>query len=243
MGMTIAAILAGGLGSRMGCGDMPKQYLQVGARPVIVHTAEKFLTHPQVDHVLVLAPRPWIAFTQNSLAEHLPAASTLTVTEGGETRNDTISNALTWIAEQFGIKEDHIILTHDAVRPFVTHRIISDNIAAAREHGACDTAIPATDTIVRSEDGLFISEIPPRSALFQGQTPQSFRCNKLRALIDSLTPEEETRLTDACCVFALRREPVFLVPGEVHNIKITYPFDLKIAQAMLEIKEEEHFDT
>ena len=236
--MTIAAILAGGLGSRMGSSGMPKQYLQVGTRPVIVHTVEKFLAHPQVDHVLVLAPRSWVGFTQDSLSEHLPKTDAVTVTEGGETRNGTIRNALDWIAKAYGAEEEHVIITHDAVRPFVTHRIISDNIAAAREYGACDTAIPATDTIVRSDDGVFISEIPPRSVLYQGQTPQSFRCNKLRALIDSLTPEEETMLTDACCVFALRREPVFLVQGEVHNIKITYPFDLKIAQAMLGIEEE-----
>jgi len=236
--MTIGAILAGGIGSRMGNSAMPKQYLQVGTRPIIVHTVEKFLAHPQVEHVVVLTPRSWLGFTQDSLNEHLPRNHGVAVIEGGETRNDTLRCALDWAAAQFGTAEDHIIVTHDAVRPFVTHRIISDNIAAARKHGACDTVIPATDTIVRSDDGAFISMIPPRKSMFQGQTPQSFRCNKLREIMNSLLPEEEAVLTDACGIFALRREPVALVQGEVHNIKITWPYDLKVAHALLGIEEE-----
>ncbi len=235
--MVIAAILAGGVGSRMGNVNMPKQYLQLGSRPIIAHTAEKFLVHPQVEHVVVLTPRAWLSFTQDTLAEHLPNGHGVAVIAGGERRNDTLRNALAYIKETFGSDEDHILLTHDAVRPFVTHRIINDNIAAARSHGACDTVVPASDTIVRSEDGCFISMIPPRDTMFQGQTPQSFRCNKLQALMDSLTPEEEEVLTDACKIFSLRGEPVALVQGENYNIKITYPFDLKVAAALLGLEE------
>jgi len=227
--MTIAAILAGGTGSRMG-GGIPKQYLPVGGRPVIVHTAEKFTAHPQVDCVLVLAPTAWLEHTRDCLAEH----HSVTVIQGGETRNDTIRTALDWIAATCGTDEDHVILTHDAVRPFVTNQIISNNIAAVHTHGACVTAIPAIDTIVKSKDNAFAGEIPPRGELYLAQTPQSFRCNKLRELMNSLTPEEAHALTDATCIYALRNEPVFLVPGEARNIKITYPFDMKVAQAILE---------
>jgi 2-C-methyl-D-erythritol 4-phosphate cytidylyltransferase len=237
--MTIAAILAGGVGSRMGNVNMPKQFLQVGTRPILVHTVEKFLVHPQVEHVVVLTPGPWLGFTLDTLAEHLPATHGVAVIEGGETRNDTLRNALRYAAEQFGgVQEEHIIVTHDAVRPFVTHRIISDNIAAAREHGACDTVIPATDTIVRSDDGAFITVIPPRASMYQGQTPQSFQCNKLWALMETLLPEEEAILTDACKIFSIRGEPVALVQGETHNIKITYPYDLKVANALLGLEEK-----
>jgi len=235
--MIIAAILGGGIGSRMGNVNMPKQYLQLGSRPILVHTVEKFFVHPQVERVVVLTPPSWLGFTQDILNAHLPKGHNVAVIAGGERRNDTLRCALDYVQEQFGGGEDHILLTHDAVRPFITHRVISDNIAAAREHGACDTVVPASDTIVRSDDGQFISLIPPRKSMYQGQTPQSFTCDKLRALMDSLRPEEEASLTDACKIYSLRGEPVALVQGEVHNIKITYPFDLKVAHAMLGVEE------
>jgi len=231
--MTLAAILAGGAGSRMGNVNMPKQFLQLGSRPILVHTVEKFLVHPQVKRVVVLTPASWLSFTQDILNEHLPKGHSVAVIPGGEKRNDTLRCALDYVKEQFGDEEDHILLTHDAVRPFVTHRLISDNIAATKQHGACNTVVPASDTIVCSDDGEFISRIPRRDSMYQGQCPQTFKCNKLRAMMELLRPEEEAALTDACKIYALRGEPVALVPGEVHNIKITYPFDLKVAHAML----------
>ena len=111
---------------------------------------------------------------------------------------------------------------------------ISVNIAAALAHGACDTVVPATDTIVESLDGELISSIPNRSVLYQGQTPQSFNMRELRETLESLTPEESAILTDACKAFVLRGKKVALVRGDVSNIKITYPQDLRVAEAMLE---------
>ena len=155
------------------------------------------------------------------------------VIEGGSSRNDTVYRALCHIESNYGMDEETVIVTHDAVRPFVTHRIISENIAAARQYGACDTVIPATDTIVESRNGSEISNIPPRSQMYQGQTPQSFRAKKLKEIYESLTPAEKDSLTDACKIFVMKGEPVYLVEGEVFNIKITYPYDLKVAQTLL----------
>ncbi|MCL2107016.1 MAG: 2-C-methyl-D-erythritol 4-phosphate cytidylyltransferase [Oscillospiraceae bacterium] len=226
--MIIAAIMAGGIGSRMGSSAMPKQYLPLGGKPILLHTVEKFLVHPQVEHVAVLTPRSWISHTKDILKN-----SAAQVIEGGETRNDTLWNALRYTEEAFGGEDDHILITHDAVRPFVTHRIISENIESAQKYGACDTVIPATDTIVESRAGTLISGIPERKTMFQGQTPQSFRTRKLRALMERLSEEESAILTDACKIFVMRGEPVAMVTGETHNIKITYPYDLKVAQALL----------
>ena len=108
-----------------------------------------------------------------------------------------------------------------------------ENIDAAKKYGACDTVVPATDTIVESKDGEVISQIPNRATLFQGQTPQSFNAKKLKALYEGLTDEEKDILTDACKIFAMKGEKVYLVEGEVSNMKITYPFDLKVAATML----------
>ena len=160
------------------------------------------------------------------------------VMAGGSDRNSTIMNAINYIEENFVLDDDTIIVTHDAVRPFVTHRIIMDNIEAAVKVGACDTVIPATDTIVESLDGEKISSIPDRSKVYQGQTPQSFRAKRLKELYSSLTDEEKAILTDAAKIYLLKGEAVHLVRGEVFNIKITYPYDLTVAETLINTDRE-----
>ena len=231
--MIFAAILAGGIGSRMGGTDTPKQFLTLGQKPVIIHTIEKFVINKNIDKIIVLTPKSYINHT-NDLIEEYIQNDDVVVIEGGQTRNDTLLNSIKYIKENFGIDEDSIILTHDSVRPFVTHRIIEDNIEAANKYGACDTVIPATDTIVESVNGKTIESIPVRDYYYQGQTPQTFNINKLYNLINSLTEDEANSLTDACKIFTLKDEPVYLVDGEVTNIKITYPYDLKLANTILE---------
>ena len=231
--MIFAAILAGGIGSRMGGTDTPKQFLTLGQKPVIIHTIEKFVINKNIDKIIVLTPKSYINHT-NDLIEEYIQNDDVVVIEGGQTRNDTLLNSIKYIKENFGIDEDSIILTHDSVRPFVTHRIIEDNIEAANKYGACDTVIPATDTIVESVNGKTIESIPVRNYYYQGQTPQTFNINKLYNLINSLTEDEANILTDACKIFTLKDEPVYLVDGEVTNIKITYPYDLKLANTILE---------
>lgn len=236
--MIFAAILAGGIGSRMGGTDTPKQFLTLGNKPVIIHTIEKFVINENIDKIIVLIPKNFINHTNNLINEYIGDTEDIIVIEGGETRNDTLLNSIRYIEDNFGIDDDSIILTHDSVRPFVTHRIIKDNIDAAKRYGACDTVIPATDTIVESINGNTIESIPVRDYYYQGQTPQSFNIKKLFNLINSLTEEETNILTDACKIFTLKDEDVYLVEGEVTNIKITYPYDLKLANTILEGKHD-----
>ena len=232
--MIFAAVLAGGVGSRMGGTDTPKQFLTLGNKPVIVHTIEKFVINDKIDKIIVLTPKNFINHTNHLIDKYISDSDDIIVIEGGQTRNDTILNSINYINENYGIDEDSIIITHDSVRPFVTHRIIEDNILAAKKYGACDTVIPATDTIVESINGATIESIPVRDYYYQGQTPQSFNIKKLFNLINSLTEEESNILTDACKIFILKDEDVHLVDGDVTNIKITYPYDLKLANTILE---------
>lgn len=236
--MIFAAILAGGIGSRMGGTDTPKQFLTLGDKPVIIHTIEKFVINSNFDKILVLSPKNFINHTNNLINEYFGENDNIVVLEGGNTRNNTIINSINYIKENFDINDDSIIVTHDSVRPFVTHRIIEDNINAAKEFGACDTVVPATDTIVESVDGKMINDIPIRDNFYQGQTPQSFKINKLYELINDLSDKETNILTDACKIFVLKDEDVHLVEGEITNIKITYPYDLKLANTIL--KESNH---
>ena len=235
--MVFAAVFAGGIGSRMGNSDTPKQYLDLGTKPVIIHTIEKFFINNRIDEILVLCPKAWVAHTNALIKKHLPEGKKITVIPGGATRNGTLENAIEYIEKNCEIDEDTVIVTHDAVRPFLTHRIIEENVDAAIKHGACDTVIPATDTIVESADGKMITSIPDRTKMFQGQTPQSFRLKELKRVLSSLTEEEKAILTDACKIFSIKNKDVYMVEGEVFNIKITYPYDLKVAHTLLKGKD------
>ena len=236
--MVFAVICAGGIGSRMGNAEKPKQYLKVGGKPIILHTIEKFVVNEEFEKIIVLVPESWISYTKDIINKHLQGIEKVEVMAGGSDRNSTIMNAINYIEEKFGLDDDTIIVTHDAVRPFVTHRIIMDNIEAAVKVGACDTVIPATDTIVESLDGEKISSIPDRSKVYQGQTPQSFRAKRLKELYSSLTDEEKSILTDAAKIYLLKGEAVHLVRGEVFNIKITYPYDLTVAETLINTDRE-----
>jgi 2-C-methyl-D-erythritol 4-phosphate cytidylyltransferase len=235
--MVFAAIFAGGIGSRMGNSDTPKQYLELGTKPVIIHTIEKFFVNDKIDEILVLCPKAWVAHTQALVEKHLPKGKKITVISGGATRNGTLEKAIEYIENNCEVTEDTVIVTHDAVRPFLTHRIIDENVEAAVKYGACDTVIPATDTIVESQDGKIISSIPDRSKMYQGQTPQSFRLKELERVLASLTEDEKAILTDACKIFSIKNKDVYMVEGEVFNIKITYPYDLKVAHTLLKGKD------
>lgn len=237
--MVFAAVFAGGIGSRMGNSDTPKQYLELGTKPVIIHTIEKFFVNSRIDEILVLCPKAWVAHTNALIKKHLPEGQKITVIPGGATRNGTLENAIAYIEENCEVNEDTVIVTHDAVRPFLTHRIIEENVDAAIKYGACDTVIPATDTIVESADGKMITSIPDRTKMFQGQTPQSFRLMELKRVLSSLTEDEKAILTDACKIFSIKNKDVYMVEGEVFNIKITYPYDLKVAHTLLKGKDSD----
>lgn len=232
--MIYAVIAAGGIGSRMGNVEKPKQYITLKDKPIIAHTVEKFYVNDCFKKIIILCPDQWVNHTKSILKKHLPEDERVVVLQGGSTRNETIMNAIKFIEETDGLDDETIIVTHDAVRPFVSARIISENIEGALKFGATDTVVPATDTIVESQNGSVISNIPDRSKLYQGQTPQSFKAKLLKELYYSLTEEEKDILTDACKIFSMKGHDVHLIDGEVHNIKITYPYDLRVAKALLD---------
>jgi 2-C-methyl-D-erythritol 4-phosphate cytidylyltransferase len=231
--MIFGVVLAGGIGSRMGNVDKPKQYLLVGEKPIIIHTLERFYVQNEFEKIIVLCPEEWVSHTKNLIKKYMKDTERIVVLQGGDTRNETIMNSLRYIEKEYGLDDDTIVVTHDSVRPFVTQRIIEENIKYAKEYGACDTAVAATDTIVYSQDNVLISDIPDRSKMYQGQTPQTFNALKLKNLYESLTEEEKATLTDAAKIFVMKGEKVHIVDGEVFNIKITYPYDLRVAEALI----------
>ncbi|MBC1424389.1 IspD/TarI family cytidylyltransferase [Listeria seeligeri] len=231
--MIYAQILAGGKGTRMGNVSMPKQFLPLNGKPTIVHTVEKFILNTRFDKILISSPKEWMNHAEDNIKKYI-SDDRIVVIEGGEDRNETIMNGIRFVEKTYGLNDDDVIITHDAVRPFLTHRIIEENIDAALETGAVDTVIEALDTIVESSNHDFITDIPVRDHMYQGQTPQSFNMKKLYNHYQNLTTEEKQILTDACKICLLAGEQVKLVKGEIFNIKITTPYDLKVANAIIQ---------
>ncbi len=231
--MIFGAILAGGVGTRMNISDMPKQFLMLGNKPIIIHTIEKFLLCTRFDKIYIGVHTDWLMYMNDLIEKYNLDKAKLVCVHGGVDRSGTIFNIIKQIKKEYGGNDDDIVVTHDAVRPFVTSRIIEENIDAALKFGACDTVIKSTDTIVMSKDEKTITEIPNRRFMYQGQTPQSFKISLLFDLYNDLNNEEKSVLTDACKICVVRHFPVHLVLGEVANIKITTVTDYKIAMAMV----------
>lgn len=224
--MVFAALLASGSGSRFGS-DLPKQFLELDGTPILIKSLSVFLQSGLVDAVIVTAPSAFLDYTRRLISDFLPENPIpVTVIEGGKNRSRSLQKALVSLAQTYG-RAGHIVLTHDAVRPFISRRIIEDNVEAAKEYGAANTCIPATDTVFLSEDGLFMGTVPRRSCVFHSQTPQTFRLDAILDLIDRLPDDEFDAMTDGCSVFTRFGLPVRLVSGSPDNIKITFPGDLK----------------
>lgn len=238
--MIFGAILAGGVGSRMNIADMPKQFLPLGKKPIIIHTLEKFLSCNRVDYIYIGVHPEWEEHMHTLLKEYFCGnENKFRVISGGGSRTDTIFNIIDSIENDFGKNDDNIVLTHDSVRPFVTQQMIEENIDAAIKYGAVNTLSRAVDTIVVSDGDRFIDNIPDRSHMYHGQCPQSFNISLLKKYYAFLNDEQKAALTDACKIFVLNNHPVYIVEGDYTNLKITTMGDYKIAQAVEQILNEE----
>lgn len=226
-------IMAGGVGSRMESPELPKQYLKLGDEPIIVKTIRNFEEFGSFAAGVVCCPIDWIEYTKAMLLEYGISGSSISVISGGKNRNCSVKNGCRFLSENFNITDDDIILTHDAVRPFINSRIIKDNISAVKEFGAANTVMPVYDSLIRSFDFNFLDENVPRNDIYRVQTPQSFKLMELNDVINSLNDDELATYTDVASIFNDRGYKIKLVRGSDNNIKITTPFDLAVAQTVI----------
>lgn len=233
--MIYGAILAGGKGLRLGNTSIPKQFLNLGGKPVIIQTLEKMLSVTQIDRIYIGCLPDWVVHCNDLINKYLEyGKNRIYVVEGGATRNETILSVIKAISETFPISDDDILITHDSVRPFVTTGILLASIEKAIEYGASDTVIKSYDTIIRSTNGNTIDEVPDRSHLYSGQTPQSFKINLFIECYNSLSDDQKDILTDACKILVLSGKPVAMVAGIDSNMKITTSFDLEMAEMLID---------
>lgn len=226
-------ILAGGIGSRMQSPELPKQFLKIDNEPIIIKTVRNFVDFGSFRAGVICCPVDWIEYTKALLLEYGISTETVCVVPGGKNRNSSVQNGCSFLTTNFNVGSEDVILTHDAVRPFINSRVIKDNIAAVEEFGAANTVMPVYDSIIRTSTGDFLSEHLPRKELYRVQTPQSFKLKELENVINSLSDEELENYTDVASIFVDRGFRVKLVEGLDNNIKITTPFDLAVAETII----------
>ncbi|MHC1724287.1 MAG: 2-C-methyl-D-erythritol 4-phosphate cytidylyltransferase [Aminipila sp.] len=232
--MNIGIILAGGVGSRMGQVEKPKQFIEVYGKPIVIHTIEAFEVHKEIDKIAVVCLKEWME-SLKILIRKYELSKVEWIIEGGDSRQDSTNNALNYLENI--CNEEDILLIHDAARPLISSRIITDNIVGAEKSGAVDTVIPASDTIVCSIDGSSITEIPPRKNYFLGQTPQSFKYSVIKKAYRSITNENCKDATDDCKIVKAYGQEISLVMGDKMNFKITTSDDLMMLKAMLKLSD------
>lgn len=231
--MATAIILAGGIGRRMGQTNEPKQYMRLGKAPVIVHTIDQFLLNKDIKNIIVLVPEDWVTYTKDLINKYaIKSKKDIFVEKGGVERSETLYIGCKKATEINGGPSK--IVSHDAVRPFISQRIINDNIQALNNYEAVNTIIPSPDTIVKVKDTEeLIEEIPVRKQMYLGQTPQSFMANKYIEIYDSMDEKQLSSVTDACKMFVDQGISVGYVLGDQKNMKITTLFDYNIASILL----------
>lgn len=230
----IAAVLAGGVGARMGA-PSPKQLLSLEGRPIIEHSIAAFEACPAVDEIVVLMVREYVGRVEDIVAS-AGFAKVSAVLPGGATRTDTSYAALSAMGDA---ADTDLALLHDAARPLVRPATITACVAALGEAGAVGVAVPSADTVVRVAPGRTggeaLAQVPPRAELRRMQTPQGFRLGVARRAYALATADPGLVATDDCGVVLryLPEEEVRIVPGDEDNIKVTNPGDVEVAEALL----------
>ena len=237
----VAVVLGGGTGQRIGAA-LPKQLLRLGGRTLIEHCVAAFEQAPGVDEILVVMAAGYVEHVSDILAS-CGFAKVSGVIAGGVRRSDSTRVALAAIAggapgasEMQGGSDpaDCGVLLHDAARPLIDQRIIADCVAALGVHQAAGVAVPASDTMVITDNGV-MHTMPRRETLWRCQTPQCFRLPVIARAHELAAADPEFVPTDDCGV-VLRYLPgvdVHIVPGSERNLKVTYPQDLAVAETLL----------
>jgi 2-C-methyl-D-erythritol 4-phosphate cytidylyltransferase len=231
----VAVVLGGGTGTRFGAA-LPKQLLTLRGKTLVEHCVAAFASVPSadgvpgVDEIVLVMPSAY-----HEEARRLVGGQVSAIIAGGVTRPDSVRSALAHISARHDPAETGV-LVHDAARPLVTRQIIAGCVAALREHDAIGTAVPASDTILAVADDA-VTHVPPRETLYRAQTPQGFRLAVIAEAHRLAAADPEFVPTDDCSVVLryLPGVPVRIVPGSESNIKVTYPGDLAVAEALLSL--------
>ena len=231
----IALIIAGGAGNRMHQ-DIPKQFLTVNEKPVIVYTLEAFQEHPEIDAIAVVCIEGWDQVLR-AYARQFNITKLEYVVPGGKNGQDSIRNGIMELEKHYDPED--IVLIHDAIRPMVSAEIISDNIRVAREKGNAVTVIPCAEAMLQTDDGTVSAGSYPRDRLKRTQTPQAFHIGFICDLHRRALEAAITNSVASCTLMIEMGEQVYFSSGSEKNIKLTTVEDIDIFKALLAAKRSE----
>ena len=231
--MNIALIIAGGKGQRMQQ-EIPKKFLNVNDKPVMIYTLEAFQSHPDIDRIGVVCVDGWHDILR-AYARQYKIDKLEWVVSGGENGQASIRNGVFHAEQLYG--DQDILLVHDAIRPMVSHEIISDCIVQCKKHGSAVSIVPCNTVVLRRTREQTSSEVVPRERLALTQTPQAFPIKKLADAHRKALEAGILNSIASCTLMVELGESVHFSIGAETNIKLTTPDDLKIFKALLALRE------
>lgn len=233
--MNVVLLTAAGTGTRMGQ-DIPKQFIHIDNKPILIHTLDAFQNHPSIDAIIVVTLPSWIEVVK-AYAKQFNITKLQWVVEGGATGQESIKKGLDELKKN--ISMDDIVLVHDGNRAMVSSEIISDSLATFSKYGSAVAAIPCVEAVFRSDDEGVSSTISiPREQLFRTQTPHTYTLGKLLWAHEEAEKRDITSTAASCTLMQKLGEKVYFSKGSEENIKITTTDDLKIFKALLHTKNE-----
>ena len=225
-----AIVLSAGAGSRMKS-EIPKQYLDLCGMPIIARTLMVFEESENIDYIVLVVSEPYIEFCQKEIIEKYGFKKIEQIVTGGKERYNSVRNGLEYIHER---DDADVVVIHDGARPFADDTMIYETISGAKKHGAASVAVPSKDTVKivkKTEEGLFGDVTPDRNYVYQMQTPQTFKLNKIFEAYRIMEEVNETNITDDTMIIEkFGKTATLIVEGSYNNIKITTPEDMKIAE-------------
>ena len=234
--MNIGIIFAGGVGSRMNSRELPKQFLRIYDRPIIVHTIEHFENCNDVDAVVVVCVKDWIDYF-NELVERYNLKKIRAVVPGGASGQLSIYNGLK-AAKEIAKDEPSIVLIHDGVRPLINSDLLSKNIASVKEYGSSITSAIVKETIVEISNDGDILNVPNRANSRVAKAPQCFWLKDILSAHEKAIAEGRTDFIDSCTMMKHYGFKLHMTDGPYENIKITTPDDFYTMRAILQVKED-----
>lgn len=226
----IAIVLASGSGVRFGA-TTPKQFLKLAGKTVLEHTLDAFERHPRIDEIVIVGTGSHLLLTEQ-IVNNAGYRKVTRIVAGGETRQHSSAAGIAAVTG-----DQHKVLIHDAVRPLLDHATIDRCLDGLDRREAIDTAVPASDTVIQASADSTIADIPDRSSLRLGQTPQAFRSGLLREAHRRAAGDPTLKVTDDCgLILRYGLGEVGIVDGDVNNIKITYPSDIYLADRIFQLR-------
>lgn len=233
--MNIAVIFAGGIGTRMNSKALPKQFLKLYGKEIIIYTLEHFEKHPEIDAITVACVKDWIPFL-NELVEKYQLKKVKKVVVGGTTGQDSIYQGLK-AANEIVEGEKSIVLVHDGVRPLINQELITNCIRTVKEKGSAVTTAPVIETIICSEEKRKVDGIINRSECLVARAPQCFWLSELLENHEKARKVGKLDFIDSASIMSYYGKELFIVEGPIENIKITTPMDFYTFRALFEARE------